>query len=216
MVTLSGEIDIVTAHAARVLLAGAVSEAVTGVTVDLGAVTFVDAAGLGAPAAASSAARHLPGGFRLAAVPSRVLRLLALSGLDRHLAAFPAPPCGRPQRAHADTQVSDPGAGRDSEATGTAAPGRHSPKEPAPSRGRRPESAERSRCSTARPAAVVVMPPAAERPYPVDFLLCAHHYQPLGPAQLAAGAITARPGSIPRCWSVPGNGRRSGINGWRG
>ena len=46
-VALSGEIDIVTVPAVRDVLAGAVRQAVTGVIVDLGEVTFLDAAGLG-------------------------------------------------------------------------------------------------------------------------------------------------------------------------
>lgn len=95
VVALSGEIDIVTAPAARNLLAEAASEAVTGIIVDLGGVTFLDAAGLGVLAGASGAVRHLPDGFRLVAVPARVLRLLRLTGLDRHLPAFPAPPRSR-------------------------------------------------------------------------------------------------------------------------
>jgi anti-sigma B factor antagonist len=101
VVALSGEIDIVTAPAARDLLAEAASEAVTGITVDLSGVTFLDAAGLGVLAGASGAVQHLPGGFRLVAVPVRVLRLLRLTGLDRHLAAFPAPPGSEAQREHA-------------------------------------------------------------------------------------------------------------------
>jgi anti-sigma B factor antagonist len=64
-------------------------------------VTFLDAAGLGVLAAASGNARHLPGGFRLVAVPARVLRLLMVTGLDRHLATFPAPPGSRAQRERA-------------------------------------------------------------------------------------------------------------------
>jgi anti-anti-sigma regulatory factor len=84
-VALSGEIDIVAAPAVRKLLAEAVGQA---------------AAGLGALAGASGRARHLPGGFRLVAVPARVLRLLALTGLDRHLAASPAPHGSQPQPKH--------------------------------------------------------------------------------------------------------------------
>jgi anti-sigma B factor antagonist len=101
VVALSGEIDIVTAPEVRDLLAEAASEAVTGITVDLGGVTFLDAAGLGVLAGASGAARHLPGGFRLVAVPARVLRLLRATGLDRHLAAFPAVPGSRAQHERA-------------------------------------------------------------------------------------------------------------------
>jgi len=102
-VGLSGDIDIVTAPAVRDALAGALSQAVTGILVDLGEVTFLDAAGLGVLASAYRRAGHLPGGLRLVAVPARVLRLLTLTGLDRHLAAFPAPPAGsRPERERAD------------------------------------------------------------------------------------------------------------------
>ncbi len=97
-VVLSGEIDIVTASAAREVLAEAVGQAVTGVTVVMGDVTFIDAAGLGVLAGAGRCARHLPGGLQLAAVPARVLRLLRLTGLD--LPAVPAPPASRPQREH--------------------------------------------------------------------------------------------------------------------
>ena len=100
-VALSGEIDIATASAVRQVLAEAVGRAAVGVIVDLGEVTFIDASGLGVLAGAPSRARHLPGGIRLVAVPARVLRLLALTGLDRHLAAFPAPRGSPPQREHA-------------------------------------------------------------------------------------------------------------------
>jgi len=101
VVALSGEIDIAAAPAVREVLAEAVGQAAAGVIVDLGEVTFLDAAGLGVLAGASGRARHLPGGLRLVAVPARVLRLLALTGLDRHLAAFPAPRGSQPQREHA-------------------------------------------------------------------------------------------------------------------
>jgi anti-anti-sigma factor len=52
VVGLSGEIDVVTAPAAREVLAEAASQGVTGITVDLGEVTFMDAAGLGVLAGA--------------------------------------------------------------------------------------------------------------------------------------------------------------------
>jgi anti-sigma B factor antagonist len=56
VVALSGEFDIATAPAARDLLAELASAGVTGITVDLGGLTFVDAAGLGVLAGASRAA----------------------------------------------------------------------------------------------------------------------------------------------------------------
>ena len=101
VVALSGEFDIATAPAARDLLAELASAGVTGITVDLGGLTFVDAAGLRVLADASRAGRCLPGGFRLVAVPARVVRLLRLTGLDRHLAVFPVPPGSRHRRIRA-------------------------------------------------------------------------------------------------------------------
>jgi hypothetical protein len=50
------------------------------------------------------------------------------------------------------------------------------------------ETAGRACCCPAIPAAVVVMPPADGRPYPMDLLLCAHHYRSSFAALLAAGA----------------------------
>jgi hypothetical protein len=50
------------------------------------------------------------------------------------------------------------------------------------------ETAGSACCCPAIPAAVVVMPPADGRPYPMDLLLCAHHYRSSFAALLAAGA----------------------------
>ena len=113
VVALSGEFDIATAPAARVLLAELASAGVTGITVDLGGLTFVDAAGLGVLAGASRAAQYLPGGFWLVAVPARVLRLLRLTGLDRQLAVFPVPSGSRRPRDRAApfAVVTEPPAG---------------------------------------------------------------------------------------------------------
>ncbi len=48
--------------------------------------------------------------------------------------------------------------------------------------------AEHACCCPARPAVVVIMPATAERPYPIDLLLCRHHYQVCARALMAAGA----------------------------
>lgn len=48
--------------------------------------------------------------------------------------------------------------------------------------------AERACCCPARPAVVVIMPAAAGRPYPIDLLLCRHHYRACADALAAAGA----------------------------
>jgi anti-anti-sigma factor len=101
VVALSGDLDVVTADVVRRVLAEATRRAVTGVIADLAEVRFVDAAGLGVLAGAAGRARHLPGGLRLAAVPPNVLRLLKLTRLDGHLAAYPMPPGGQHPRTHA-------------------------------------------------------------------------------------------------------------------
>lgn len=101
VVALSGEFDIATAPAARDLLAELTSGAVTGITVDLGRLTFVDVAGLRVLACAARAARCLPGGFELVAAPARVVRLLRVTGLDRQLIVFPALPGRRHRRDRA-------------------------------------------------------------------------------------------------------------------
>jgi len=49
-------------------------------------------------------------------------------------------------------------------------------------------SAERACCCRARPVVTVVMPPVPQRPYPMDLLLCGHHYRAGETALLAAGA----------------------------
>ncbi len=36
---------------------------------------------------------------------------------------------------------------------------------------------ERASCCPARPMVTVMMPPTASRPYPIDLLLCGHHYR---------------------------------------
>lgn len=91
VVALSGDLDIVTADAVRQALAEATRRAVTGVIADLAEVTFLDAAGLGALAGAAGRAQHLPDGLRLAAVPPNAMRLLKLTQLGHHLAAYPMP-----------------------------------------------------------------------------------------------------------------------------
>ncbi len=48
--------------------------------------------------------------------------------------------------------------------------------------------ADRACCCLARPAVVVVMPPAPGRPHQTDLLLCGHHYRLSRRALIAAGA----------------------------
>jgi hypothetical protein len=48
--------------------------------------------------------------------------------------------------------------------------------------------ADRACCCPARPVVTVIMPPAPGRPYPVDLLLCGHHFRVSQAALRAAGA----------------------------
>ena len=48
--------------------------------------------------------------------------------------------------------------------------------------------ADRACCCPARPVVTVIMPPAPDRPYPVDLLLCGHHFWVSRAALTAAGA----------------------------
>jgi anti-sigma B factor antagonist len=99
IVSVSGDIDILTAPALRATFAEAIDRAETGVIADLSLVSFIDACGLGVLAGASGRARHLPAGLRLSGVPEHVHRLLRLTGLDSSLPAFPYVP--RPARTGA-------------------------------------------------------------------------------------------------------------------
>ena len=49
-------------------------------------------------------------------------------------------------------------------------------------------AAGRACCCPAQPVVTVIMPPAPGRPYPVDLLLCSHHFQVSRVALKAAGA----------------------------
>jgi hypothetical protein len=51
-----------------------------------------------------------------------------------------------------------------------------------------PSVPARACCCPARPMVKVMMPSAPGRPYPVDLLLCGHHYHVARPALAAAGA----------------------------
>ncbi len=49
--------------------------------------------------------------------------------------------------------------------------------------------ASRACCCPARPAVVVILPASRDRPYPVDLLLCRHHYRVCEYALVVAGAV---------------------------
>jgi anti-sigma B factor antagonist len=92
VVSVAGELDILTAPALRAAFTDAISRAQTGVIADLSLVSFIDASGLGVLAGASGRASHLPAGLRLSGVPEHVDRLLRITGLDSSLPSGPARP----------------------------------------------------------------------------------------------------------------------------
>ena len=84
VVHLNGEIDLQNADELRAELSAAVGYRQAGETlqIDLGAVTFMDASGLGALATAYHAANGCGVAVALVNVPGQVKRVLELSGLD--------------------------------------------------------------------------------------------------------------------------------------
>jgi len=51
-----------------------------------------------------------------------------------------------------------------------------------------PYREDRACCCPAQPLVRVIMPPTPQRAYPVDLLLCGHHYRVCRQALIAAGA----------------------------
>ncbi|WP_066360532.1 STAS domain-containing protein [Herbidospora mongoliensis] len=88
IVTISGEIDLLTATAMLARLLKAADERPPGgghdVVADLTAVTFMDARGLWALLHADQRIRRTGGRLRLTGAGRTVVRLLAITGLDRH------------------------------------------------------------------------------------------------------------------------------------
>ena len=84
LVTVSGEIDIVTAGQLRGRLAGPAGGG-RQVIVDFSRVSFIDAAGVGVLADAAARAAARGGSLQLAAAGRQVRRVLAVTGLDRSI-----------------------------------------------------------------------------------------------------------------------------------
>jgi anti-sigma B factor antagonist len=89
LVTAVGELDISTVSQLRGLLATLTARGPR-VIVDLDQVSFVDASGLGVLAGASARAAAAGGSLHVTAATPRVRRVLAVTGLDRHLLIEPA------------------------------------------------------------------------------------------------------------------------------
>ncbi|HEY1702054.1 MAG TPA: STAS domain-containing protein [Trebonia sp.] len=84
LVAAAGEIDISTVPRLRGVLSALAVRGMR-VIVDLEEVSFIDASGLGALAAAVGRAAAAGGSLHVTAVPPCVRRLIAVTGLDRHL-----------------------------------------------------------------------------------------------------------------------------------
>jgi anti-sigma B factor antagonist len=82
LITVAGEFDVHTAGQVRDALHEAESAAPPVITVDLAQVSFMDSTGLGVLIGALSRAKAREGRVVLAAPTDRVLRLLALTGMD--------------------------------------------------------------------------------------------------------------------------------------
>ncbi|MEU1391146.1 MULTISPECIES: STAS domain-containing protein [unclassified Nonomuraea] len=90
-VSLSGELDIATTEAVRGHLLGVLEEAGRArrpdmsVVIEVGGLSFIDAAGLGILVSLHNQAVRGHTSLRLANVPPNMKRLLRITGLDAHL-----------------------------------------------------------------------------------------------------------------------------------
>lgn len=89
-VAVAGEVDIDSAPRMRRALMNALASS-RPVTVDLGAVTFLDSSGLAVLVAAHQNAEANGQAFRLQHVPASVHRVIGITGLDAMFVITPAP-----------------------------------------------------------------------------------------------------------------------------
>ena len=89
IVTLVGDLDIASAPAARERLLSLIRPGACRLVIDLSAVRYTDASGLAVLVSTKRRAVLLGGELRLAALRPEVARVLTVTGLNRHLAAYP-------------------------------------------------------------------------------------------------------------------------------
>ena len=89
IVTLAGDLDIASAPAARERLLSLVRPGACRLVIDMSAVRYTDASGLAVLVSTKRRAVLLGGELRLAALRPEVAGVLAVTGLNRHLAAYP-------------------------------------------------------------------------------------------------------------------------------
>ena len=83
---MTGELDVATAEQAYAYISGVIDEGPAPVSVDLGGLTFCDAAGLGMLAKAARHARQAGRQLTLTSARPSLLKIMRITGLDR---AFP-------------------------------------------------------------------------------------------------------------------------------
>ncbi len=89
IMTLGGEIDVYTAPFVRERLDEAVREGRTNLVVDLTGVRFLDSTGLGVLVGRLKLTRSLGGSLRLVGTDARVLKVFAITGLDKVFEIYP-------------------------------------------------------------------------------------------------------------------------------
>jgi anti-anti-sigma factor len=89
VVTLGGELDIVSAPAVREELLSLLRPGASQLVIDLSAIRYADASGLAVLVGTQRRALLLGGTLRLAAPQPEVARVLLVTGMDRHLEVYP-------------------------------------------------------------------------------------------------------------------------------
>jgi anti-sigma B factor antagonist len=89
IVTLAGDLDIASAPAARERLLSLIRPGACRLVIDMSAVRYTDASGLAVLVSTKRRAVLLGGDLRLAALRPEVAAVLTVTGLNRHLAAYP-------------------------------------------------------------------------------------------------------------------------------
>jgi anti-anti-sigma factor len=88
IVALGGDLDVASAPAVRERLLGLLRPDVCRLVIDMSAVRYADASGLAVLVSTQRRAVLLGGSLRLAALKPEVARVLAVTGLSRHLAVY--------------------------------------------------------------------------------------------------------------------------------
>jgi len=89
IVTLGGELDIVSAPAVRERLLSLLSPAASRLVIDMSAVRYADASGLAVLVSSQRRAALLGGTLRLAALQPEVARVLTVTGFSRKFSVYP-------------------------------------------------------------------------------------------------------------------------------